>query len=445
MDVRERTCLPWGARAVAALTTVILGTAAGQAQSPGAYIPMCTGLTLVTAVNDSTGDYESIKTIESTDAAEVRLKYTTQKMDYGDMFSSGSPKLRHFLARRVVRQEDIRTSRAYLQEFDPQIPESVPGMTAVGTSTAVLDELKKTGEAEFGISHWVFPVPPNLNPEDPSSIYRKQMRARAKLVERTTVTVLVNGVPTPLPAIRVAGNFIGYQSELWFLDQRDNPLTLKFRIGLDEIKPLSDEDKARCVQDTKHLGYLPQYCTRPDGGARSTLDLVKIGFRCGAGSLPTGSGGTGARPGVAAAAATGKGSGSGHAAGSAGLVLDAGTLEKALADDGRVEVPDIFFTFNSDQIREESQARLNDVADVLARHPEWKIRIEGHTDNIAADDYNLKLSQRRAAAVQKALIDRKIAAARLSTEGLGETRPRAPNDTLAGRARNRRVELVRQP
>ena len=83
---------------------------------------------------------------------------------------------------------------------------------------------------------------------------------------------------------------------------------------------------------------------------------------------------------------------------------------------------------------------------MLKRHPEWKLKVEGHTDNIAADDYNLKLSQRRAAAVKNALIGRYgIAAARLTQEGLGETRPRSPNDTMTGRARNRRVELVRTP
>lgn len=445
MNVRGRQAL-WTSAAAATLAIVLVAGRSARAQSPTVSIPMCPGVMLVTAVNDATGDYESIKTIESADATEVRLKYAAQKMDYGDMFSSDPPKLRSFLVRRVVRQEDIRTSRAYLQEFDPRIPESVPGMTAVGISTAVLDELKKTGEAEFGISHWAFAVPPNLDPEDPSSIYRKQMRARAKVVERTTVTVLVNGVPTPLPAIRVAGNFLGYQSELWFLDQRDNPLTLKFRIGLDEIKPLTSEDKARCVEDTKHLGYLPQYCTRPAGGDQSTLDLVKIGFRCGAGTMPTGSGG-----GAGAMSATGTSGAAAAAGGGSGPaggplpILDAGRLEQALAGDGRVEIPDIYFTFNSDEIRDESEVRLNDVAEVLARHPEWKIRIEGHTDSMAADDYNLKLSQRRAAAVQKALVARKVAADRLSIEGFGETRPRAPNDTLAGRARNRRVELVRLP
>ena len=83
---------------------------------------------------------------------------------------------------------------------------------------------------------------------------------------------------------------------------------------------------------------------------------------------------------------------------------------------------------------------------MLKRHPDWKLKVEGHTDSISADDYNLKLSMRRATAVKDALVTRYgIAAARLTPDGLGETKPRATNDTLAGRARNRRVELVRMP
>jgi outer membrane protein OmpA-like peptidoglycan-associated protein len=121
-------------------------------------------------------------------------------------------------------------------------------------------------------------------------------------------------------------------------------------------------------------------------------------------------------------------------------------MEAALSKDSRVEIFDIFFSLDSDEIRKESDPRLKDIAAVLKKHPDWKLKVEGHTDSLAADDYNLKLSQRRAAAVKTALVSRYgIDGARLVPEGLGETKPRASNDTLAGRARNRRVELVRIP
>jgi outer membrane protein OmpA-like peptidoglycan-associated protein len=87
---------------------------------------------------------------------------------------------------------------------------------------------------------------------------------------------------------------------------------------------------------------------------------------------------------------------------------------------------------------------LEEIAGVLARHPDWILRIDGHTDGIGGEAANLDLSQRRAASVKAALVRRHgIAAARLSTGGYGENRPKASNDTPEGRALNRRVELTR--
>jgi OOP family OmpA-OmpF porin len=69
--------------------------------------------------------------------------------------------------------------------------------------------------------------------------------------------------------------------------------------------------------------------------------------------------------------------------------------------------------------------------------------VEGHTDSVGNDDYNQKLSQRRADAVRKYLVDKGIAGARLTATGLGETQPVADNGTADGRAQNRRVVLRR--
>jgi outer membrane protein OmpA-like peptidoglycan-associated protein len=429
---------------------VLAATPPSQPAAPAGVpqIPLCAGMTLVTAVNDATGDYESIKTLQSVDDKEIRIHYTTQKVDYGDMFSTEPPRVRTYESRRTILREDLRTSRSYLQEFASVIPELVPGMTSLGTSSQVLAELKSKGEAEFGISHWAFAVPPSLDQNDSQSIYRKQMVTRSKIVEPkpVMVTVLVNGQPTELPAIHTRGDFLSYISEFWFLDQPDNPLTLRFRIGIGERRPLSPEDRKACETAPKMNGFPSQHCLKPDGGDSSTLDLVKINYRCSPATPPTGAG-AGSGTGAAAGAGTGLGQGSGTGAG-AGALASAGAaqLETALEKENRVEIFDIFFAFDSDEIRKESEPRLADIAQVLKRHPDWKLRVEGHTDGIAQDDYNLKLSQRRAAAVKGALVSRYgIAAARLTPEGLGETRPRASNDTLAGRARNRRVELVRVP
>ena len=107
---------------------------------------------------------------------------------------------------------------------------------------------------------------------------------------------------------------------------------------------------------------------------------------------------------------------------------------------------DIYFDFNSDRIREPSEPTLREIAELLRRHSDWRLGIEGHTDSIASDKFNLELSARRAAAVKGALTGGfGIAEDRLTTSGAGESRPKDRNDTVEGRARNRRVELVRLP
>jgi outer membrane protein OmpA-like peptidoglycan-associated protein len=119
-------------------------------------------------------------------------------------------------------------------------------------------------------------------------------------------------------------------------------------------------------------------------------------------------------------------------------------IEKKLQDDSRIALHGIYFDFGKDTIRPESEPVLRDIATALAHHPDWKIAIEGHTDNIGGDTLNMDLSQRRAAAVKQALIERyRVPAAHLSTTGRGATRPTDSNETASGRARNRRVELVR--
>ena len=398
---------------------------------PAPRIPLCDGMTLVTAVNGGSGDYESIKTIKSVSATEARISYSAEKMDYGDLFSTDPPRLRSYVSKRIQRLEDIKTSRQYLQQFDTIIPEDVPGMTSLGTSSLVLSELKKQGHADFSFAtFWGFVVPPSLNRDDPTSVYRTQLAGQAKVVSSTPeqISVLVNGVPTSLPAIHVGGNFIGYVSEFWFLDQPDNPLTLRYRIGVNEIKPKTPEERKDCESQTRMIGYVPQHCLKLDGGDQSNLDLVKINFTCAVAPPPGGQGG-------------GAGAGAG-----AGMPSGVAKLEESLIKEGRAEIPDIFFRSGSNEIREESESSLLIIAEVLKRHPDWKLSVEGHTDSLLADDFNQKLSERRAAAVKQALVTRHgIVATRLTTQGFGESKPRAANDTLAGRARNRRVELVRVP
>jgi outer membrane protein OmpA-like peptidoglycan-associated protein len=119
-------------------------------------------------------------------------------------------------------------------------------------------------------------------------------------------------------------------------------------------------------------------------------------------------------------------------------------IEEQLQKEGRAKIYGIYFDFGSNQIRAESEPVLEEIAQAMRAHPDWKLRIEGHTDNIGGDAYNQNLSSSRADAVKKALTaGYTIGEGRLTTQGLGDTHPAASNDTLEGRALNRRVELVR--
>ena len=84
---------------------------------------------------------------------------------------------------------------------------------------------------------------------------------------------------------------------------------------------------------------------------------------------------------------------------------------------------------------------LDSVAIVLKKYDKTLINVTGHTDSTGSDDYNLKLSQQRAVAVGNYLNLRGVNASRLVVRGMGESMPIASNDTEAGRAQNRRVEL----
>lgn len=112
---------------------------------------------------------------------------------------------------------------------------------------------------------------------------------------------------------------------------------------------------------------------------------------------------------------------------------------------GRAEIYGIYFDFDSDRLREESEPVLAEIAGVLKKEADWKLSVEGHTDNVGGDKHNLDLSQRRAASVINALVTRyQISADRLGPIGFGASKPKATNDTVEGRALNRRVELVRK-
>ena len=116
-------------------------------------------------------------------------------------------------------------------------------------------------------------------------------------------------------------------------------------------------------------------------------------------------------------------------------------LAERLENEGKVDLYGIYFDTDKATLKAESEGALQQVLALLKGKPELRLEIGGHTDSQASDSHNLDLSKRRAQSVVKWLSDKGVAANRLQAEGFGETRPVADNETPAGRALNRRVEI----
>jgi outer membrane protein OmpA-like peptidoglycan-associated protein len=379
----------------------------------GTKVPLRPGLTVVTAIAQFGGDYESIKQIQQVSASAVRLSYRAdnvpnpleglQKLS-GDTApkSSGS-----ISGQRTVRTEDLQTAHDYMQWFGPNQPNLMPGTTAISVSREVLAELKDKGETQFsfrtgGLKGMAGSLLGALGPmaggsspgaskeaKDLANMGKDECTLRRAGNGLASFPVLLNSQRVSLPAVHAQCTTDDGLADFYFLDDLDNPLALAWKLGTSD-----------------------------------TLQLVKISYPAQPAASPAAG---------SSAAQTAAGAGGGQ------------QIEKELKQTGQAEVYGIYFDFASDKIKPESEPVLREIADALSHNPAWKLRVEGHTDNIGGDQYNLDLSQRRAEAVKLALVTRyHIAADRLSPQGFGATRPKEPNDTLAGRARNRRVELVRE-
>lgn len=118
------------------------------------------------------------------------------------------------------------------------------------------------------------------------------------------------------------------------------------------------------------------------------------------------------------------------------------TVERVSPDEVRLIMPsDITFDFNRAEVRYEFTPYLRDLARTLARYPGMSVNIVGHADAIGSDEYNQRLSERRAFAVSDLLRRHGIEYRRIMSSGRGEWEPVATNAEEWGRARNRRVEI----
>jgi outer membrane protein OmpA-like peptidoglycan-associated protein len=107
-----------------------------------------------------------------------------------------------------------------------------------------------------------------------------------------------------------------------------------------------------------------------------------------------------------------------------------------------VSMPDVLFDFNKYTLKPETREKLAKVSGILLAYPDLKVQVEGYTDSIGSDEYNLKLSDQRADTVREYLVAQSVADSNVTAQGYGKSHPVADNTSASGRAQNRRVELV---
>lgn len=285
---------------------------------------------------------------------------------------------------RNIRAQDMRDARTYKYRFNTADAADIPGTTGMGASTAVLNDARAKGRTSFAIDGRAAGLAGALGGLLGALGGTPEVKKMigSSTVDSGTLTVVERSVMLSvlLNNHRASLATIHLRGRL---GSGDNTETVDLYLLDDPENPMA-------------LKY---------SFGDATLEVTQIDFPVAVASNP---------------------------------------MEEELLQNKRTAVYGIYFDFNSATIRPQSELVLRQIVTMMKREPEWKLRVEGHTDSIGGDASNLDLSARRAAAVKQALVERGVVASRLTTGGFGASVPRETNGTLAGRARNRRVELSRQ-
>lgn len=361
---------------------------------PGATgpAPLKPGMLVVTALADASGDYESMKSVTNIDDTGVSIAYKSAHPKQETASQGESTQSHEVSITRKVLTADLDSAHEYAEVFGSNDPESYPGTTAISASREVLSELHQKGATSFA-----------FRPDGLKGAIGSLVSMFGGLTGGNTKDV--NGV-----------SLDKFQKEQCDLKREGNGL-YAFPVLLNDQPTTLPALRANCTTDDGLADfYILDQADYPlmlswKLGSGSTLQVIKITY-----PPPPKT----KQP-------------------------EPSAMEQQLKEKKKVEIYGIYFDFASDRLKPESTPVLQEIAGVLKDNPDWKLTVSGHTDSIGGDASNLDLSTRRAAAVKQALVTQyHVAPDRLTTDGFGASRPVDTNDTLAGRARNRRVELTRE-
>jgi len=357
-------------------------------QQPAVPLPLPQGATVVQTLWTPDAERESFLT-----AQEVSPKGTKWTWSLLEVHAAGDTVKEEFAF--VEGAADVADAFRFRSFHGKEGPFEHPGYTMMAVSRAVYRRLRATGADSFQVMELAPPSDAGVGGQVLEGLLGRRnwvpVRWRGTLSVASPTpapfSLLVNGRRTEVSALHLRGNFTAkgrrFEPQVWVLADSTYPLLLKW------------------------VGHSAQ--------PTNVLQTVRVDFPVGEG------GGTGA------------------------TAPGGGQLELSLKEQCRVELPGIYFAFNSAVLDPASDRTIGVLAEVLARHPDWTGTIEGHTDSVGTAAPNRSLSERRAAAVRDRLVEaHKADSVRLGTAGYGSSRPRETNATIEGRARNRRVELVRR-
>jgi hypothetical protein len=381
------------------IVSAALAIASAQAaisQAPRTTVPLVTGLAVVGSVREPAGDYESVRRVTGISATGVSFTITAERPGK----NGGEPE--QIQATRTVLLRDLKTAHTLNVRISSGInaEETYPGTTTAQLSFAGLSELRATGHTSVT---FIDEGTGGLNAATAGILQNMMVAASGGAVSEDSASKVGK------LAVSMGGAGFTVAGTLTSVEPGIVPLSILVNNAVVALPArhirgrLTGDDGPRSadmyVLDDPANPLLLQFRVGED-----SMTVVRIDW-------PD--------------ASTAK------------------NMEAALAARKPVDVYGIYFAYNSAEIRSQSDSTLDAIAAMMKRDPSWKLAVTGHTDNVGSDASNLALSRHRSASVKAALVARGVAADRLTTDGSGSFAPKATNATLAGRARNRRVELSR--